>query len=54
MGPTILNLLILSVGWDGLISNSGQMATNDVYLYAMSFEDGNGNRIFKKNFVSLH
>ena len=52
-GQRIFESSDLSVGWDGLISNSGQMATNDVYLYTVSFEDGNGNRIFKRGFVSL-
>ncbi len=52
-GQRIFESTELNLGWNGIVTSSGEMATSDVYLYAVSFEDGNGNQIFKRGFVSL-
>ena len=42
-----------SQGWDGKIISSGKMATNDVFLYMITFEDKNDVKVIKRGFVTL-
>jgi gliding motility-associated-like protein len=40
-------------GWNGEVLNTGQMATNDTFLYIITFEDQNNRKVTKRGFVSL-
>ena len=52
-GERIFETTDLNDGWDGIIKSSGSMATNDVYLYMVTFTDGSGSVVTKRGFVSL-
>ncbi len=40
-------------GWNGEVLNTGQMATNDTFLYIITFVDQNNRKVTKRGFVSL-
>lgn len=42
-----------SVGWNGIVQGTNQMAANNLYLYSLSLRDGNGIEILKRGHVSL-
>ncbi len=42
-----------SVGWNGNISNTGIMATNDVFLYVINFENEKKIKVNKRGFVTM-
>ena len=52
-GERIFETTDLNDGWDGIIKSTGSMATNDVYLYMVTFTDGSGSVVTKRGFVSL-
>jgi hypothetical protein len=52
-GERIFETNDLNDGWDGIIKSTGSMATNDTYLYMVTFTDGSGSVVSKRGFVSL-
>jgi gliding motility-associated-like protein len=42
-----------TVGWNGMVRGTDQMAANDTYLYTVTLIDGNGIEIFKRGHVNL-
>lgn len=42
-----------SIGWDGIVQGTNQMAANNTYLYSVTLIDGNGIEIFKRGHVNL-
>jgi gliding motility-associated-like protein len=42
-----------SVGWNGNISNTGILATNDVFLYVINFENEKKIKVNKRGFVTM-
>ncbi len=40
-------------GWNGQLSNSGELLPQDVYVYLLTYEDARGNSVSKNGFVTL-
>jgi hypothetical protein len=40
-------------GWNGEILNTGKIATNDTFLYVITFKDENNFLVFKRGYVSI-
>jgi gliding motility-associated-like protein len=42
-----------SIGWNGIVKETNQIAASGTYLYSVTLIDGNGIEIFKKGHVNL-
>ena len=42
-----------SIGWNGIVKETNQIAASGTYLYSVMLIDGNGIEIFKKGHVNL-
>jgi gliding motility-associated-like protein len=40
-------------GWNGEIRNTGKMASNDTFLYIITFEEKNNRKVTKRGYVSM-
>ena len=53
LGQIIFQSSTPGEGWDGRINLSGEMATNDTYVYMLTLHDGDGIEIIKRGHVTL-
>jgi gliding motility-associated-like protein len=42
-----------SVGWDGIVKNSGKIASNDTFLYIIKYDNIDNQSVIKRGYVSL-
>jgi len=52
-GQAIFQTNDATVGWDGLIKGTNNLAETGTYLYMVKMHDGEGNEIIRRGFVSL-
>lgn len=52
-GQIIFETTDKTEGWNGEIFNTGKMATNDTFLYVITFEDENNFLVFKRGYLSI-
>jgi hypothetical protein len=52
-GEIIFETTNKNEGWNGEIMNSGKIASNDAYIYVITFENENNFLVFKRGYVSI-
>ena len=52
-GQAIFQTNDATIGWDGIINGTNNLAETGTYLYMVKMHDGEGNEIIRRGFVSL-